>query len=270
MTEPARMTTPVPQDTGFDPLEFWIRHKSKIVLYSGLLLGALIVFGIFEVTQQRTKVASGAAYAAAKTEDDFRKIAADYPRNVAGANAELMLAEQQRAAGKLDESLATLRNFVTKHPAHPLIAGAYASLGSVEEAKGDLGEALATYQKITTSFPNTYAAPLGWLGQARVLKAQGKTEEARRSYETVIGQFQQTAFANEAQRQVQSLKKETSAAEATPAPAVNEKPAADATPATAPEKKPEPVDPTAPASANKEAGEAQKPATVDSKAPAKP
>ncbi len=236
----------MPQDTGFDPLEFWIRHKSKIVLYCGLLLGALIVFGIFEVTQQRTKVASEVAYAAAKTEDDFRKVATDYPRNVAGANAELMLAEQQRAAGKLDESLATLRSpggRPSRIPERiPLdIAGAYASLASAEEAKGDLGEAFSTYQKITTSFPNSYAAPLGWLGQARVLKAQGKSEEARRSYETVIGQFQGTAFANEAQRQVQSLKKETSAAEATPAPAVNEKPAAEATPAAVPEKK-EPAD----------------------------
>jgi len=241
------MTTPIPQDTGFDPLEFWIRHKSKIVLYSGLLVAALIAFGLFEVTQQRTKVASAAAYAAAKTEDDFRKVAADYPRNVAGANAELMLAEQQRAAGKLDDSLATLRNFVMKHPAHPLIAGAYASLGSVEEAKGDLGEALSTYQKITTSFPNSYAAPVGWLGQARVLKAQGKTEEARRSYETVIGQFQATAYANEAQRQVQSLKKETSAGEPAPAPAANEKPTTETAPAAAPEKKPEPVDSKEPA-----------------------
>jgi tetratricopeptide (TPR) repeat protein len=264
------MTTPMPQDTGFDPLEFWIRHKSKIVLYSGLLLGALIVFGIFELIQQRAKVASEAAYAAAKTEDDFRKVAADYPRNIAGANAELMLAEHQRADGKLDDSLATLRTFVTKHPTHPLIAGAYASLATTEEAKGDLGEALSTYQKITTSFPNSYAAPLGWLGQARVLKAQGKTEEARRSYETVIGQFQGSAFANEAQRQVQSLKKETSAPEANPAPATNEKPAAEATPTATPEKKPEPADQTAPTGAKKDASEAPNPAAVDSKAPAKP
>ncbi len=250
-------------DAGFDPLEFWIRHKSKIILYTGLLLGAIIVFGVYQMIEQRTRAAAQAAFASAKTSDDFRKVAADYPRTGAGVSAELMLADHLRAEGKLDEAISTLKDFVAKHSTHVLVAGAYASLASDLEAKGDLAGALSTYQKVTTSFPNSYAAPVGWMGQARVLKAQGKAEEARRAYETVIGQFQGSSFAMEAQRYSQQLKKETAPKESAPS-ANTPKSEAEAPKAESGEAKPAPAAQPAPA-AEKNNPEATKPAQAEQK-----
>jgi TolA-binding protein len=207
MSNPAEMTTSHPPDNGFDPLEFWIRYQKQILLYGGLLLVALAGAGIFEMIQQRTKAASEAAYASARTADDYRKVAADYPRTISGANAAFRLADRLREDGKLDEAAAAFRDFTASHPTYPLIAGAYGGLASVLEQQGKLDEALAAYQKVTTSYPNSFVAAAAWIGQARVLAAKGKTEEARRAYETVIGQFQDSQFASEAQRAVQLLKK---------------------------------------------------------------
>jgi TolA-binding protein len=246
MPDPSTATTnPVPQDTGFDSLEFWIRYKSKILLYGALIIVALAIFGLYKWNEDRVKAASEAAFSTAKTADDFRKVAEEYPRSIAGANAQLMLADRQRADGKLDDAIATLRSFVSQHPDHPLISVAWTSLASALEAKADFGEALTTYQKVTMSYPTSATAPVAFLGQARVLAAQGKSEDARRIYETVIGQFQNSPFAMRAQQQVQLLKKQ--APEAAPsAPAEGTAPAAATPTAPAPQSAPAAA-PTAPA-----------------------
>ncbi len=194
-------------DTEFDPLEFWIRYKSKILLYGGILIVGLAIFSIVELVQNQAKKAAEAAFASAKTADDFRKVADAYPHTIVGANAQLMLAEQLRNAGKNDDAAAALRTFISNHADHPLIAGAYLSLGSILENQDKLDEALTNYQKVTTSYLNSYAAPMAWLGQARILKKKGKTEEARRAYETVMNKFPDSAFAQQASQQVQKLAK---------------------------------------------------------------
>jgi TolA-binding protein len=208
MASPAETpATTAPQDSEFDPLEFWLRHRRAIVLYSSLLLAALLIYGLYELVQSRTEQASQRAYAAAVTADDFRKVIDQYGSTVAGANARLMLADRLRAEGKFDESSATLQTFIERHPDHELISGAHASLAANLEAQGKTDEALAAYQKVTTSFPKSFSAPAAWLAQARIFKGQGKAEDARRVYDTVIAQFQGSIFAAEASRESQALKK---------------------------------------------------------------
>jgi len=207
MPDPADSTTTHTQEAEFDPLEFWIRYKSKIQLYGGLLVVALVAFGAYEWMQQRTKAASEAAYASAQTADDFRKVVSEYPRSVSAANAQLMLAEQLRKDGKIDDAISALRTFISQHPDHQLIPGAYLSLGSLLENQGKADDALAAYQKVTTSYLSSYAAPLAWISQAKVLQSKGKTEEARRAYETVINKFQGSSFAREATVEEKKLSK---------------------------------------------------------------
>ncbi len=197
----------LPPEAEFDPLEFWIRHRGKILLYGGLLAAALLIYGIYELARQRTAQAAQRAYASAKSAEDFRRVLTDYPRTVPGANAHLMLADKLRGEGKPDEAIATLRTFIDQHPDHPLISGAHASLAASQEAAGKLDEALATFQKVATSYPTSFSAPGAWIGQGRIFKAQGKMDEAKRAYETVKTQFAESLFANEAQQELQSLGK---------------------------------------------------------------
>ena len=59
---PSPTTTTPPADTGFDPLVFWFHHKSKIILFAGLLVVALGAYAISETvrTMKRTAAAEAA------------------------------------------------------------------------------------------------------------------------------------------------------------------------------------------------------------------
>ena len=199
-------TTPV-EDTGFDPLVFWIQHKSKIILFTGLIVGALAIYGIAEYVSQKRAAAAQALYANAKTADDFRKVTSEYSGTVTGGNAQLMLADKLRADGKLDDSSAALHAFIDKYPEHPLISGAYTSLATNLETQGKIDEALATYQKVSSAYANSFSAPIALLAQGRILAQKGKPEDARRIYEQVMTQYQDNFASQFASQEIRKLKK---------------------------------------------------------------
>ncbi len=197
---------PPPPDE-FDPLEFWIRHRSRILLYGGLLIFAGLIYLAYWWSQTAMREKAAQSLAAAASTEDFRKVADQYPHTTAGGNALLLLAEHQRSEGKLDDSSATLQSFLQKHPKHPLLSGAYTSLAANQEAQGKLDDALATYKKVTTGFPNSFSVAAAYLAQGRILTAQGKAEEARHAYETVIASYPESLFREEASVQLAKLKK---------------------------------------------------------------
>ncbi|MHA3770018.1 tetratricopeptide repeat protein [Verrucomicrobiota bacterium sgz303538] len=206
MANPAD-STPSTVDHEFDPMEFWIRNSSKILLLAGLIIAAVLIYSLYEFNERRTHNAAAQMFATAKTTDDFRKVIAEYPNSSAAANAHLLLADQLRKDGKLDESNQALRDFISKFPENNLISGAYTSLATNLESQGKLDEAVSNYQKVTTSYPTSFSAPVAWLSLGRIFKAQGKTDDAKRAFETVITQFPESAFAAEANRQNAQLKK---------------------------------------------------------------
>ena len=208
MASPAE-TRPVPHPAAaeFDPLEFWILHRKRILLYLGIIAVALVIYFAYWVVQQNTRQNSQRAFAQATTAEDYRKVAESYPGTIVAGNALLILADKLREEGKLADSDAALHKLIDKQPKHPLIPGAYTSLATNLEAEGKLDEALTACKKVATSYPNSFAAPAAYLSQARLLKAQGKTEEAKHAYETIIGQFPESMFRLEAMNELQKAKK---------------------------------------------------------------
>jgi TolA-binding protein len=199
--------TPPPADTGFDPLVFWIQHKSKLLLLAGVFAAALAAYALFQFTSNKRAAAAQALLASAHSADDYRKVIASYAGTAPAGNAYLLLAEKLRAEGKLDDSSAALHTFIDKYPQHPLISGAWTSLAANLEAQGKAAEALSTYQKVTTTFANSFSAPLALLAQARLLAQTGKTEDARRIYEQVMTQYKDNYAAQQAGQEVHKLKK---------------------------------------------------------------
>jgi len=199
-------TTPV-QDQEFDPLVFWIQHKSKILLFTGLIVAALLIYAASEYYSQKRNSNAQVAYANAKTLEDFRKIATDYSGTITGGNAQLMLADKLRTDGKLDESSAALHTFIDKYPSHPLISGAYTSLGANLESQNKLDEALTTYQKVSSAYANSFSTPVALLAQARILAEKGKPDDARRVYEQIITQYQDNFASQVAGQELRKLKK---------------------------------------------------------------
>ena len=203
-TESPQIATPTP---GFDPVEFWYLHKTKILGLLALFLVALSAYALQQFLERQERIASTRDFAAAKTIADFQKVIADHEGTIAAANAHLRLAELQRNEGKLDDSTATLKRFVELHPQHPMVSGAWLSIGANQEAQGKADDAVATYQKVATTYPLSYAAPLALIAQARLQKAKGQNDLAKRTYEQIITQFPNSDFAQQALRESQSLQK---------------------------------------------------------------
>lgn len=203
-TETPQIATATP---GFDPVEFWYLHKTKILGLLVLFVLALTAYAVQQLMERSERVASTRAFSAAKTIADFKKVIADHEGTVAAANAQLRLAELQRNEGKFDEATATLKQFVAQHPEHPMISGAWLSIGANQEAMGKADDALGSYQKVVTAYPLSYAAPLALLAQARLYKAKGQNDLAKRSYEQIVTQFQNSDFAQQALRESLSLQK---------------------------------------------------------------
>jgi TolA-binding protein len=192
---------------GFDPIAFWIEHKSKVLLYGGLLVAALAGCGFYEISAERAQAEARRVFAEAKSADDFRKVVQQFPKTVVAGDARLILAGQLREEKKYDEALAILRAFVADSQQHPLISSAWLSLGETLEASGKADEALDIYQQTATKFPDSYAAPMSMTSRAKLLQSQGKIEEAKRTYESVMSQYPESIFSQEAKRDLQFLKK---------------------------------------------------------------
>ena len=199
--------TPSQTAAGFDPIAFWILHRSKVLVFAGLFVVALGAFGIVEWQRRKAQAESEQLLAAAKNADGYRALIAKYPASVPAASAMLLLAQELRMEAKYDESSAQLRAFLEKFPQHPLASGALTSLAATQEAQGHAEEALATYQRVVSTYPTSFSAPVALLAQARLLRGQGKTDDARRIYEQVIQQYQGTGFGQEAVAENQKLTK---------------------------------------------------------------
>jgi TolA-binding protein len=200
-------TTTPPADTGFDPLVFWFHHQRKILIFVGLVVVALLVYGLSEYLGMKRNGAAQTALSTAHTIDDYHKVIAEYGGTAAAGDAYLLVAAKLRAEGRIDESNKELHIFIDKYPEHQMISGAWSSLAANLEAQGKTDEALAAYQKVSTSFANSFSAPLALMAQARILAAKGKTEEARKIYEQVIAQYPGNLAGSQAQQDVRQLKK---------------------------------------------------------------
>jgi TolA-binding protein len=192
---------------GFEPILFWESHKAKVLLYAGLLIGALIIFGIYQTTTLKRKRTEEQVFAQADTPEEYRRIIKDFPGSVVAGNAQLLLAAQLRGEKKYDEAIEILRHLIAEEKNHPLLNGAWLSLASTYEAQGKTAEALETYQQVTSRFPGSYSSPVAALAQANLLKSQGKNDEAKRAFESIISQYPESYFSAEATRHLQVLKK---------------------------------------------------------------
>src|SRR2546425_13112059 len=89
-------------DPSFEPHIFWEQHKQKLVIYGSLLLGALLIFAIYQYTTEQRKEAAGAALAQAAKADDYKSVMEKYPRTIAAGDAALLLARNLREEKKYD------------------------------------------------------------------------------------------------------------------------------------------------------------------------
>ncbi|MEI8233385.1 MAG: tetratricopeptide repeat protein [Verrucomicrobiota bacterium] len=185
-----------------NPVEIWYLYKTKILLYGGILLAALVIFAAFQLHDTLRTNGSEALYEKAQTDGNFQAVLQQYPGTIAAGNAALRLADKLRTEKKYDEAVAVLRAFAEKNPRHPLAAGGWISLASTYEIQGKLDEAMEANTSAISKFPDAYTTPLAMMAQARIYLLKGQKDEARRAYQDVSTRFQQTVFARQARREL--------------------------------------------------------------------
>src|SRR5207302_10612021 len=101
-----------------------------------------------------------------------------------------------------------------------LVPTARLTMAANLESMGKNDEALAIYQEVARKYANSYSGPLALISEVPLLKAKNKTDEARRVCEEIVTKYRmpgqqsegrrddrmETAWVNEAIRQMMSLK----------------------------------------------------------------
>lgn len=203
--------SPPSRDAAVEARFFWERFKIQIAAVLILAFLAIVGFGGYKLYSARREAAASAALAAARTAPDLQRVIERYSNTSAGANAYLLLADEQRKERKFAEANATLQAFADKYPKHELVTTAHMAMAANLESMGKTDEAFAIYQKIAASYPNSFNAPLALLSQVHLLRAKNKIEEARLVCEKILTDYRESYWANEATRQLRVLKPPPSA-----------------------------------------------------------
>lgn len=199
-------TTPSTYDPALEAQVFWVRHRTELAVGLIVLLLALSGYGGFRFYRERRDAAAAVSLSGAKSEQELRKITDEYGNTPAGAAAQLLLAEKQQGEKKYADANATLQRFVDQHPKHELVTTARMAMAANLESLGKGDEALATYQRLAANYPQSYNAPLALLSQVHLLKAKNKIEDARHVCETIMTQHRDSFLAQEASRQLRTLR----------------------------------------------------------------
>ena len=205
-------------DATLEAQVFWIRYRKEII---GIILIAVIgVLGFagYRFYRDRRENAAAAVFASAKSASDFQQVIDRYGDTPSAASAYLLLAEDQRKAGKFSEANSTLQKFIEKFPKHELVSAAWMSIAANWEAMGKQDEAFAAYQQLASSNTMSFNAPFALLAQVRILQSKNRPDEARRLCETIITRYNDSFASAEARRLLRVLKPTASSS---PAPAIS-------------------------------------------------
>jgi TolA-binding protein len=197
---------PPSRDVALETHFFWERFKTEIAAALIVALLAIAGFGAYRFYSDRRDAAASALLGTAKSAPDYQLVIARYSNTPAGADAYLLLADAQRKEKKFVEANATLQVFINKNPDHELMTTARMGMAANLEAMGKTDEALSMYQQIAASYPKDFNAPFALISRVRLLKSKNQIEEARRVCETVLTQYRDSIWANEASRELRSLK----------------------------------------------------------------
>lgn len=185
---------------------FWERYKNVVLAVLVLALLTVAAWGGYRLYSERRAETAAGVLATAKTAADFQKVIAQYQATPAGQSAYLFLAEEQRKEKKFSEANTTLQSFIDKHPNHQLKGTARMAMAANLESLGKRDEALTAYQRLAADDPQGFTAPIALLAQVHIFKEKNQIADARRVCEVIMTQYRESLVANEATRQLRSLK----------------------------------------------------------------
>lgn len=202
---------------------FLDRNVKGLVAFSVVVAIGAAGFVVFRELEKSKQEEAGAAFVKAKDLAGYQAVVDEKKDTLASGSAMLLLANAQWTGGKQDDSIATLRKFISENPEHPAVSTAKANLGTKLVAQGKTGDAAKLLEEVISDPTAKYIAPLALITLGDIAKAGGDLEKAESTYNKVKSDFPSSEFIDEANRRVSGLKSkppvEIDAPPAPPAPA---------------------------------------------------
>lgn len=186
--------------------EFLNRNQKGIIVFAILLaLGgiAAVVYSGVETSRQQT---AGAALVKAEDLVSLQAVVDQNKDTLAAGSAMVLLANSQWTAGKKDEAVGTLQNFIASSPKHPAIPTAKASLGSKLMILGKSGDAVKIFEDLSSDPTARFIAPFALISLGDLAKAAGEPDKAEPFYAKVKTDFPESSFADTAGKRITALK----------------------------------------------------------------
>src|ERR1044071_5015393 len=114
-------TQTVTRDPAVEAHVFWYTYSRQILIGIGVIVLALLGYAAFWLYTDRRDAAAAAALAKAHDAPGYQQVINRYDNTNAGPTAYLLLADEQRKAGKYADANATLQKFIDKHPKHDFV-----------------------------------------------------------------------------------------------------------------------------------------------------
>jgi len=187
----------------------WFRINSRIVTIASVVVAAA-AFGFWFYNRSAVLKAESAdrKLLAAKqsltsgnvplAQSDLKKVADQYPKTSAGAEAGMLLAQVKLDQGDYQGAVTTLKELTARNETGPYATPLRALLGDAYSQLGKYAEAAAEYERAgqATSAPNERALMLAKIGRAQM--AAGNLAKAREAWQALANQTDNAGLAAEA------------------------------------------------------------------------
>lgn len=167
-------------------MEEFLEKNFKKLLF-GFIAAAVVVvvYGVSNHLTTSRNAEAAAAFASAKTAEDYDLVVSRHGGTPAAGNALLAKADLLWEENKKDSSVEALQQFLRDHSDHAFVAQARLGLGSKLDSLGKRAEAKTAFEKVIADHAGTDEAALAQLRLGDLLWAEGKEDEAKAMYESL-------------------------------------------------------------------------------------
>lgn len=205
-------TAPVRSDELHEFRELISRYGVSVG--TGLALALILIFGLstYRNYQAGQKEQAALALAVSTTPDDFKNVLSQFEKTSEAPIAALALASSHFDNGDYQAALAAYKDFVVRYPAHPMADSARLCQAQCVEAAGQPEEALQAFTELRDSMPEGhFLRPQADLGRGRCLEQLERWDEAKALYEEALASYPDSAWINQVEVSLRSVKKAMSA-----------------------------------------------------------
>jgi TolA-binding protein len=139
------------------------------------------------------------------TPEAYLRVAANFPKSSAAAQAVLLAAGNLFVEGKFTEAQAQFENFIRQYRESPFIGQALFGAAACLEAQSKTEQALTAYKDLVARHSKESVIPQARFALARLYEAQGKPELARDLFEQVEHENPYSSLGSEAGMRLEDL-----------------------------------------------------------------